>query len=86
MPGHPAMKAGARHKSNVEAWFAGILAENAVPRPNEVARQIMVLLDGAFSTALIHRNAAYIEAAGRAAADLVSFNLPAVKKRKTSPR
>lgn len=74
-PGHPAMKVGARHKSNVEAWFASVLAEGGVRGAADLARQIIVLLDGAFSTALLHRNPAYIEAAGRAAAALVGAGL-----------
>lgn len=70
-PGHPAMRVGARHKSNVEAWFTQVLTEGRVRKADDLARQIIVLLDGAFSTTLLHRDPAYIEAAGRAAAALV---------------
>jgi AcrR family transcriptional regulator len=75
LPGHPAMKVGARHKSNVESWLAGVLSKGGVSNAHDLARQIIILLDGAFSTALVHRDAAYIEAAGRAAAALVSARL-----------
>lgn len=75
MPGHPAMKIGARHKTNVESWLAGVMSDGGVRNANVLARQIMILLDGAFSTALVHRDAAYIEAAGRAASELVSAKL-----------
>jgi AcrR family transcriptional regulator len=71
MPGHPAIKIGARHKSAVEKWLAGVIAASGRKDAAEVARQIVILMDGAFSTMLIHRDASYIEAAGRAAAQLV---------------
>jgi AcrR family transcriptional regulator len=70
-PGHPAMKVSARHKTNVEAWLADVLETGGVKDAAELARQIVILMDGAFSTMLVHRKTAYIEAAGRAAASLV---------------
>jgi AcrR family transcriptional regulator len=70
-PGHPAMKVSARHKTNVETWLAGALSADGIQDPAELARQIVILMDGAFSTMLVHRQTAYIEAAGRAAASLV---------------
>lgn len=70
-PGHPAMKTSARHKTNVETWLAKVLAENGIKDAASLARQIMILMDGAFSTMLVHRKTAYIEAAGKAAASLV---------------
>jgi AcrR family transcriptional regulator len=79
LPGHPAMKIGARHKSNVESWLAGVMSDGGIRNAGDLARQIVILLDGAFSTTLIHRDSAYIEAAGRAAAGLVSARL---KKRR----
>lgn len=75
LPGHPAMKIGARHKSNVESWLAGVMSDGGIRNAGDLARQIVILLDGAFSTTLIHRDPAYIEAAGRAAAGLVSARL-----------
>ncbi|MBZ9674980.1 TetR/AcrR family transcriptional regulator [Mesorhizobium sp. ES1-1] len=71
MPGHPAIKAGSRHKSNFENWLAGELSDRGVDEPQVMAREIVLLLDGAFSVMLVHRNPDYIEAAGRAAATLV---------------
>jgi hypothetical protein len=71
MPGHPAIKAGSRHKSNFETWLAGELSDRTVEEPQVLAREIVLLLDGAFSVMLVHRNPDYIEAAGRAAATLV---------------
>jgi AcrR family transcriptional regulator len=71
MPGHPAIKIGAKHKSAVEAWLAGVIAADGRKNSTELARQIVILMDGAFSTMLVHRDPLYIETAGRAAAALV---------------
>jgi AcrR family transcriptional regulator len=73
-PGHPAMKIAARHKSGVEAWLARVIGDDGIEYPQELARQIAVLMDGAFSSALVHRDPSYIEAAGRAAATLIGPN------------
>jgi AcrR family transcriptional regulator len=70
-PGHPAIKAGAAHKKKFEAWMADRLAGEGVPEPKRIARQIVILLDGAATVMLIHRDTAYVEAAGDVAASLV---------------
>ncbi|POF29696.1 TetR/AcrR family transcriptional regulator [Roseibium marinum] len=76
MPGHPAMKVGAAHKKKFEAWMAEeFQAEGAEMAPDmacDLARHVVLLLDGAFSTILVHRDAAYAEAAGEAARVLVA--------------
>lgn len=71
MPGHPAIKIGAAHKKKFEAWLATMIAEADLDDAPALARQIVLLMDGAFSTMLVHRDPAYIEAAGQAAAVLV---------------
>ncbi|RUX00888.1 MULTISPECIES: TetR/AcrR family transcriptional regulator [unclassified Mesorhizobium] len=71
MPGHPAVKVGARHKSNFETWLATELSGHDIEGPQALAREIVLLIDGCFSIMLIHRNPDYVEAAGRAAATLV---------------
>jgi len=71
MPGHPAVKAGARHKTNFENWMAAELEGRGINEPQILAREIVLLMDGAFAIMLIHHNAEYVEAAGRAAALLV---------------
>lgn len=76
MPGHPAIKAGARHKANFETWLAHEMASRGLSEPQALAREIVLLMDGAFSTMLIHRNPDYAEAAGRAAATLVRSRVP----------
>ncbi|RKE78261.1 TetR/AcrR family transcriptional regulator [Rhizobium sp. AG855] len=72
-PGHPALKIGADHKKRVEAWFAEILAENGVSEPARVARQVCLLIDGAFSQAMLYRDPSYFHEAGLAAQALVRF-------------
>ena len=71
LPGHPAMKIGAEHKKKFERWLAGRLAEDGMSEPDATARQIVLLMDGAFSTMLVHRDAAYAEEAGRAARTII---------------
>jgi AcrR family transcriptional regulator len=70
-PGHPALKAGAAHKKRFEAWLAETLAREGVGNAKNVARSIVVLLDGAASVMLVHRDPAYVEAAGAVAATLI---------------
>lgn len=71
MPGHPAIRIGQAHKKRFEAWLAGRLADAGIAGSPGLARQLAVLLDGAFATMLLHRDPAYAEAAGEAAATLV---------------
>lgn len=71
-PGHPAVRAGAAHKKRFEAWLAAELSDADVPDAELIARQVLVLLDGAASVMLVHRDPAYVEAAGAAAAALVA--------------
>ncbi|UUX49887.1 TetR/AcrR family transcriptional regulator [Nisaea acidiphila] len=66
-PGHPAIKAGATHKKRFEAWLRDILEQDGHPDPAIASQQILVLLDGAASVMLIHRDEAYVKAAGAAA-------------------
>jgi len=71
MPGHPAMQAARMHKKRVEAWLAEECTAAGCTMPKDLARQLMILLDGGFATVLMHRDPAYLEAAGMAAAALV---------------
>ncbi|MDJ1159917.1 TetR/AcrR family transcriptional regulator [Chelatococcus sp. SYSU_G07232] len=72
MPGHPAVKVGAAHKKKFEAWLGRMIEAEGLPDASLLARQIVLLMDGAFSLVLVHRDPTYIEAAGRAAAALVA--------------
>ncbi len=75
MPGHPAMTIGAAHKKAFEAWLSQRLNDAAIADHAALARHIVLLLDGAFSTMLVHRDPAYIEAAGAAAASMTRHAL-----------
>jgi len=81
-PGHPALKAGSAHKKRLEAEFAKRFAAAGLDAPAMRARQIMLLFDGAFSAMLVHRDAAYAEAAGQAAMELVRGEKPRAVKRR----
>ena len=71
MPGHPAIKVGAAHKKRVEAWLSAVFASHGIATGAALARQIIVLLDGSFAVVLLHRDPAYMEAAGDAAFALI---------------
>ena len=72
LPGHPAIVAGRLHKKRVEDWLCSILDSPQDPElARPIARQLILLLDGAFSVVLLHRDASYMESAGDAAAVLV---------------
>lgn len=70
-PGHPAIKAGAVHKKRFEAWLNDELHSRNVLNAGAVARQVLILLDGAATVMLIHRDVAYVQVAGKLAGDLV---------------
>lgn len=71
LPGHPARQVAAAHKKRVEAWLEGIFHEAGIAAPGALAGQIAVLMDGAFSAMLVHRDPAYARTAGQAARVLV---------------
>jgi AcrR family transcriptional regulator len=70
-PGHTALKVGAAHKKRFEAWLTGALVNEGVDDAATVARRIVILLDGAATVMLIHRDPTYIQAAGEVAASLI---------------
>lgn len=76
MPGHPAIKIGAAHKRRVEDWLAGLFEAEGLGEPRMLARQIILLLDGAFAVVLLNRDPGYMETAGDAAATLVRAATP----------
>jgi AcrR family transcriptional regulator len=70
-PGHPAIVAGRRHKKRVEEWLSSVLSEVVtLDEAQATAQQIILLLDGAFSVVLLHRDPSYMLSAGEAAAAL----------------
>ncbi len=72
LPGHPARRAARRHKAAVEDWLAAHFSEQRVAAPRELARQIMLLLEGCHCLVLIHGDPSYIDAAAEAAVSLVA--------------
>lgn len=70
MPGHPAMVIGRAHKKRVEDWLDSVFVD-AGCGAGELARQVILLLDGAFAVVLLHRDPSYMETAGDAAARLI---------------
>ena len=71
LPGHPARVAARRHKAAVESWLAEELDGNRTGAARQLARQIMLLIEGCHSLILIHGDASYADAAAEAARLLV---------------
>jgi len=71
LPGHPARAIARRHKTATEAWLAKRLAKARVRQPRERARDVMLLMEGSMALMLIHGDRSYIDAASRAAKQLI---------------
>jgi len=71
MPGHPAIKIGAAHKKSFEAWMRGEFEAAGISDAALLSGQVLVLLDGSFATAMLHRDPSYMEIAGEAARALI---------------
>lgn len=72
LPGHPARRVGAAHKKKVEQWLENEFTQAGIAEARSLARQVAVLIDGAFSAMLVHRDVGYAHAAGLAARTLVA--------------
>ncbi len=72
MPGHPAVVVGARHKKKFEEWLSTEYREAGIADPEKLARGVVLLMEGAFSTMLIHRDPSYAEAAAETVQAIVS--------------
>jgi AcrR family transcriptional regulator len=77
MPGHPAIRIGAAHKKKFEAWVCQMFDNERIASAPQLARQVLLLLDGSFAVVLLHRDPSYMETAGEAAFSLVSAALAA---------
>ena len=75
LPGHPARMIARRHKALLERSFAQLLAQSGVEKPNELARAIWLLSEGAISLILVHGDRGYSAAASEAAVTLVRHHL-----------
>jgi len=71
LPGHPARLAAHQHKAAVENWLMAEMQRMGVRHPQEVARQLMLLIEGCLSLILIHGDRTYVASAARAALQLV---------------
>ena len=71
LPGHPARKIADQHKAALEQSLADLLASAGVASPAQRGREIAIILEGAMSLILIHRDTAYAAAAARAAKHLI---------------
>jgi AcrR family transcriptional regulator len=71
LPGHPARIVARRHKQTMEGLFVEILDDARLPSPEDRAREIMLLWEGAMTLTLIHGDHRYIPAAAVAARRLV---------------
>lgn len=71
LPGHPARKAARRQKNEVERYLVEKFAEQDLVNPEQLVREILLLIEGCQSLALIHDNLDYIDAARHAALILV---------------
>lgn len=67
LPGHPARRAAKMHKQEVETWLAQALEAAGAHRPQELARQVQLLFEGAMALTLIHGDRTYLTSAASAA-------------------
>lgn len=74
-PGHPAIKIGSAHKKRCETWLSKELTAGGCAQPELLAKQIVLLMDGAYSIALVHHDPDYFLNAGKAAKSLVETSL-----------
>ncbi|MFS8181648.1 TetR/AcrR family transcriptional regulator [Pseudovibrio denitrificans] len=75
MPGHPAVVVGAKHKKKFEAWLGDCYQQAGLKEPEMLARRVVLLMEGAFSTMLIHRDPSYAEEAAEAARCVVCLQM-----------
>ena len=69
--GHPARAIAREHKKTVEKWLVEGLVAARVPLPQDRAREVMLLAEGAMALMLIHGDRNYAKAAAIAAKTLV---------------
>jgi AcrR family transcriptional regulator len=72
IPGHPAIRIARAHKASFEKWLSEGLAAEGHRDCNDLARGLMVIIDGAVMQMLLHRDPTYARAASRAACALLN--------------
>ena len=85
LPGHPARKAARRQKEAVESYLIEKFAAQDLDDAEQLVREIMLLIEGCQTLALIHDNLDYIEAARHAALILVRNYQSTAKQNAHSP-
>ena len=70
-PGHPARKAARRQKEEVEMYLVEKFDAQNLDNVEQLVREVLLLIEGAQSLALIHNNLDYVDAARHAALILV---------------
>jgi AcrR family transcriptional regulator len=75
LPGHPARQIARRHKAQLERCLGELLERSGVPHPDELARAVWLLSEGAISMILVHGDKGYSAAASDAANALVHHHL-----------
>lgn len=83
LPGHPTRGIAAKHKKRFENWFAEILVSDGIAEAPPLARQLMMLFDGAVAQILIHRDPSYAASAANAAAMLLNGARKSTSRRKS---
>ncbi|MCW5752282.1 MAG: TetR/AcrR family transcriptional regulator [Alphaproteobacteria bacterium] len=71
LPGHPARVIARRHKAQLEACLAELLAGSGISQARDLARAVWLLSEGAISLILVHGDRGYSRAAAAAARTLV---------------
>lgn len=71
-PGHAANKIAFAFKEQRRLWFRGLLKELGVKRPDALAMQLVLLVDGAIAAALVRRDPKVARAAREAARTLLA--------------
>lgn len=76
LPGHPARAAARRHKAAIEGWLAEQFVQYGVGAARELARQVMLLIEGCHSLVLIHGDTRYTDTAAATARLLIARHRP----------
>jgi AcrR family transcriptional regulator len=84
LPGHPARVVAARHKKRFEGWLKGVLVADGFAKAAVLARQLMILFDGAVAQILIHRDPSYALSASDAAAALLNCRAKSKRRQRAA--
>jgi AcrR family transcriptional regulator len=85
-PGHAANRIALAFKEQRCSWFRDLLKQLDVDRPDVLAVQLQILVDGAISATLVRGDPKVARMAGEAARTLLAAAGVAIASRATSPR